>query len=41
MATLKVNTTTGPGSGIVGQTIQFHGIANRYRLNRAPAIATL
>ena len=38
---LKVDTATGPGAGIVGQTIQFHGTADRYTLNGAQSIATL
>ncbi len=32
---LQVDTATGPGAGIVGQTIQFHGTADRYTLNGA------
>jgi fibronectin type 3 domain-containing protein len=40
-AYLKVDTTTQAGAGIVGQTIQFHGSADRYTLNGASAIATL
>jgi fibronectin type 3 domain-containing protein len=40
-AYLLVNTSSGPGSGIVGQTIQFHGTADRYTLNGATAVATL
>ena len=41
-AYLKVNTTVGtPGNGIVGQTIQYHGSADRYNLNGATAVATL
>jgi chitodextrinase len=41
-AYLKVDTTAGtPGNGIVGQTIQFHGTADRYTLNGATAVATL
>ncbi len=40
-AYLKVDTGTGPGNGIVGQTIQFHGSADRYTLNGAQTIATL
>ena len=32
---------SGPGAGIVGQTIQFHGTADRYTLNGATAVATL
>ena len=38
---LKVNTASGPGAGIVDQTIQFHGTADRYTLSGAEAIATL
>lgn len=38
---LLVNTASGPGVGIVGQTIQFHDAADRYALNGATAIATL
>lgn len=38
---LQVNTASGPGVGIVGQTIQFHDVADRYSLNGATAIATL
>jgi hypothetical protein len=38
---LLVNTATNPGAGIVDQTIQYHGDANRYTLNGATAIATL
>ena len=38
---LQVNTGTPAGTGIVGQTIQFHGTADRYNLNGATAIATL
>ena len=38
---LQVNTGTPAGAGIVGQTIQFHGTADRYNLNGATAIATL
>jgi N,N-dimethylformamidase beta subunit-like, C-terminal/Putative metal-binding motif/Bacterial Ig domain len=40
-AYLLVNTATGPGVGIVGQTIQFHGTADRYTLNGATSLATL
>ena len=32
---LLVNTASGPGVGIVGQTIQFHGTADRYALGDA------
>jgi hypothetical protein len=38
---LRVDTTTAPGAGIVGQTIQFHGTADLYSLNGARAVATL
>ena len=38
---LQVNTSSGPGEGIVGQTIQYHGTAARYILNGAQSIATL
>ena len=40
-AYLKVDTATGPGAGIVGQTIQFHGTADRYTTSGAQTIATL
>ncbi len=38
---LLVNTASGPGAGIVGQTIQFHGVADRYVLGGASSLATL
>ncbi len=38
---LLVNTASGPGAGIVGQTIQFHGTADRYTLGTATSLATL
>jgi hypothetical protein len=38
---LQVQTGFGPGVGIVGQTIQYHGPAEQYTLNGATAIATL
>ena len=38
---LLVDTTSAPGNGIVGQTMQFHGSANRWTLNGATSIATL
>lgn len=38
---LLVNTTSGPGMGIVNQTIQFHGEADYYTLNGATSLATL
>lgn len=40
-AYLLVNTSTGPGVGIVDQTIQYHGTADLYTLNGATALATL
>ncbi len=40
-AYLKVNTETGPGAGIVDQTIQFHGVADRYATSDAQTIASL
>ena len=40
-AYLQVNTSASPGNGIVGETIQFHGAADRYTLNSASSIATL
>ena len=40
-AYLLVNTASGPGVGIVNQTIQFHGTADRYTLNGATSVATL
>ena len=38
---LKVNTSGLPGTGIVTETIQFHGQANLYTLTGATSIATL
>ncbi|HEY6503024.1 MAG TPA: Ig-like domain-containing protein [Chitinophagaceae bacterium] len=38
---LLVNTSAGPGFGIVNQTIQFHGAANLHTLNGATSLATL
>jgi len=38
---LLVNTSSGPGVGIVNQTIQFHGTADLYTLNGATSLATL
>lgn len=38
---LLVNTASGAGKGIVGETIQFHGAADLYTLSGATAIATL
>ena len=38
---MLVDTSTQLGSGIVGQTIQFHGTADRYTLSGAASIAAL
>lgn len=38
---LKVDTATTPGAGIVSDTIQYHGDADRYSLTGAQSIATL
>ena len=38
---LLVDTSKAPGNGIVAQTIQFHGTADRYTLNGASSLATL
>jgi hypothetical protein len=38
---LLVNTASGPGKGIVGQSIQYHGTADRYTLNGATSVASL
>jgi hypothetical protein len=38
---LLVNTASWPGAGIVGQTIQYHGEADRYDLSGANAVAML
>ena len=40
-AYLQVNTSSGPGVGITGQTLQYHGSADRYTLNGASSLATL
>ncbi len=40
-AYVQVNTATAPGAGIVGQTMQFHGPADKYALAGATAAATL
>ena len=41
-AYMKVNTAAGtPGAGITGDTMQFHGAADRYALNGATAVASL
>src|SRR5262249_20901355 len=38
---ILVDTSAAPGVGIVGQTMQFHGTADRYTLSGATSIATL
>ncbi len=38
---LQVDTSSDPGTGIVGQTMQFHGGADLYALSGARAVATL
>jgi len=40
-AYMLVNTASSPGAGIVNQTMQFHGIADRYTLSGATAVAML
>jgi N,N-dimethylformamidase beta subunit-like, C-terminal/Domain of unknown function (DUF4082)/Bacterial Ig-like domain/Calx-beta domain/Bacterial Ig domain/Purple acid Phosphatase, N-terminal domain len=40
-AYLLVNTGAAPGAGIVNQTMQFHGTADRYTMSGATAVATL
>ena len=40
-AYLLINTGSEPGAGLVNQTIQFHGAANRYTLSGATSVATL
>jgi hypothetical protein len=40
-AYVLVDTAAPPGAGIVGQTIQFKGTADRYTLSGATAVATL
>src|SRR5918997_4971602 len=40
-AYLRVDTTRAPGQGIVGDTMQFHGAADRYGLAGATSLATL
>ncbi len=40
-AYLKVDTSSGPGVGIVSETIQFHGAADRYTASGATVLATL
>ncbi|HEY7174596.1 MAG TPA: DUF4082 domain-containing protein, partial [Micromonosporaceae bacterium] len=38
---MLVDTSAAPGTGIVTQTMQFHGVADRYSLSGAASIATL
>jgi hypothetical protein len=38
---LRVDTSTSPGAGITGQTIQYHSTADRYTLAGARSVATL
>jgi hypothetical protein len=38
---LLINTSAGPGVGLVNQTVQFRGPANLYTLNGATSLATL
>jgi hypothetical protein len=38
---LLVDTTKAPGNGIVKQTIQFHGVADRYTVTSASSLAAL
>ncbi|WP_197446257.1 DUF4082 domain-containing protein [Tautonia plasticadhaerens] len=40
-AYLRVNTASAPGAGITGESMQFHGTADRYSLNGASSLATL
>ncbi len=40
-AYLLVNTTTAPGAGITGESLQYHGLADRYTLDGATTVATL
>jgi hypothetical protein len=40
-AYLGINTTAAPGAGIVSDTLQFHGIADRYTVSGATVVATL
>jgi Domain of unknown function (DUF4082)/Bacterial Ig-like domain len=40
-AYLLINTASAPGSGLVNDTIQFHGNADRYTVNGATSLATL
>jgi Domain of unknown function (DUF4082)/Bacterial Ig-like domain/Bacterial Ig domain len=38
---LLIDTSTSPGAGLVNQTIQYHGSADRYTLNGATSVVTL
>jgi Domain of unknown function (DUF4082)/Bacterial Ig-like domain/Bacterial Ig domain len=38
---LLINTAAAPGAGLVGQTMQYHGTADRYTLSGATSVATL
>lgn len=38
---LLVNTSNGPGTGIVGRTVQFHGTADLYLPSGASTVAAL
>jgi hypothetical protein len=38
---LEVDTSSGPGVGITAERIQYHGVADRYTLDGAAAVATL
>ncbi|HET9739730.1 MAG TPA: DUF4082 domain-containing protein [Solirubrobacteraceae bacterium] len=40
-AYMRVDATKQPGTGIVSQTMQFHGTADRYTLNGATSVADL
>ncbi|MCU1311003.1 MAG: hypothetical protein JWO20_2128, partial [Candidatus Angelobacter sp.] len=40
-AYLLVNATSGPGVGIVGQTMQYHSVADLYNVNGATTLARL
>jgi PKD repeat protein len=40
-AYLKVDASRAPGTGIVNETVQFHGTADRYATNGASTVATL
>ena len=40
-AYLQINTASAPGAGIVSDTIQFHGAADRYMASAASTVATL